>query len=609
MNQTNISKILTTFFAVVLCLGPVGLAEPIGTAFTYQGRLIDANQVADGLYDFQFKLYDANSAGNKLGQDVNKPEVDVIDGYFTVELDFGSVFDGNNRWLGIGVRPGVQSDPNIYTTLSPRQKITPTPYALYALNGGGAGGGSPWLVNGGDIYYNNGNVGIGTTTPNARLHVQGQIKITGGLPDTGKVLTCDASGLATWQTPVGAPDGDWIMSAGNMFSGVSGNVGIGTTTPGEKLAVYSSDSDAIRGNTSSGPGKAVYGVASNTSNYTNYGGYFTAAGGYGMGVYGLANNSNDGTGNVGGYFETLGGGMGVFGRASKTGDNASFGGYFDAAGNQARGVYGMAYGNSGYGVYGEASNTGAYSNFGGYFKAAGAYAYGVYGEATNNDASSNSYGGYFTTAGTIGIAVFGGATNLSGSSVNYGGYFNASGGTGSTGVLGNASNNGNYTNYGGNFSASGSTGRGVQATAMNTGSYINYGGWFQAGGAYGRGVYGEASNSGDYGNYGGMFKAAGASGSGIYGYATHTSGTNYGVYARTDSPNGYAGYFWGAKNYFQGNVGIGTTSPARALHVSDVMRLQPRSTAPSSPAEGDIYMDSSSHKLMVYDGTAWQACW
>jgi hypothetical protein len=144
---------------------------------------------------------------------------------------------------------------------------------------------------------------------------------------------------------------------------------------------------------------------------------------------------------------------------------------------------------------------------------------------------------------------------------------------------------------------------------MNTGSYINYGGWFQAGGAYGRGVYGEASNSGDYGNYGGMFKAAGASGSGIYGYATHTSGTNYGVYARTDSPNGYAGYFWGAKNYFQGNVGIGTTSPARALHVSDVMRLQPRSTAPSSPAEGDIYMDSSSHKLMVYDGTAWQACW
>ena len=62
--------------------------------------------------------------------DVNKPEVDVIDGYFTVELDFGSVFDGNNRWLEIGVRPGDQSDPCVYSLLSPRQKVTPTPYAL-----------------------------------------------------------------------------------------------------------------------------------------------------------------------------------------------------------------------------------------------------------------------------------------------------------------------------------------------------------------------------------------------------------------------------------------------------------------------------------------------
>jgi hypothetical protein len=56
------------------------------------------------------------------------------------------------------------------------------------------------------------------------------------------------------------------------------------------------------------------------------------------------------------------------------------------------------------------------------------------------------------------------------------------------------------------------------------------------------------------------------------------------------------------------NVGIGVTTPARTLHVGDAMRLEP-TTAPSSPSEGDMYMDSTTHKLMVYDGTTWQACW
>jgi hypothetical protein len=55
-----------------------------------------------------------------------------------------------------------------------------------------------------------------------------------------------------------------------------------------------------------------------------------------------------------------------------------------------------------------------------------------------------------------------------------------------------------------------------------------------------------------------------------------------------------------------GNVGIGTSSPARTLHVNDVMRLEPRATAPSSPSKGDIYFDSSDDKLKCYDGTVWQ---
>lgn len=59
----------------------------------------------------------------------------------------------------------------------------------------------------------------------------------------------------------------------------------------------------------------------------------------------------------------------------------------------------------------------------------------------------------------------------------------------------------------------------------------------------------------------------------------------------------------------KGNVGIGTTTPARSLHVSSFMRLEPSTTPPPNPAEGDIYMDKTIHKLRVYDGTAWQNCW
>lgn len=58
-----------------------------------------------------------------------------------------------------------------------------------------------------------GNVGIGTTNPSTKLEVVGQVKITGGSPGVGKVLTSDASGLATWQTPTGG--------GGNVASGNS----------------------------------------------------------------------------------------------------------------------------------------------------------------------------------------------------------------------------------------------------------------------------------------------------------------------------------------------------------------------------------------------------
>lgn len=58
-----------------------------------------------------------------------------------------------------------------------------------------------------------------------------------------------------------------------------------------------------------------------------------------------------------------------------------------------------------------------------------------------------------------------------------------------------------------------------------------------------------------------------------------------------------------------GNVGIGTTTPVRTLHINSVMRIEPIATAPSNPSKGDIYFDDTLNKLRVYDGTSWQNCW
>ena len=66
------------------------------------------------------------------------------------------------------------------------------------------------------------------------------------------------------------------------------------------------------------------------------------------------------------------------------------------------------------------------------------------------------------------------------------------------------------------------------------------------------------------------------------------------------------------------NIGIGTTTPVASsiLELNSTTKglLPPRGTttqmnAISSPAEGLLYYDTTVHKLYVYDGTLWQACW
>ena len=60
------------------------------------------------------------------------------------------------------------------------------------------------------VISSEGNLGIGVGDPDAKLEVNGQIKVTGGSPGAGKVLTSDASGLASWQSVSSAASSDTL---------------------------------------------------------------------------------------------------------------------------------------------------------------------------------------------------------------------------------------------------------------------------------------------------------------------------------------------------------------------------------------------------------------
>ena len=109
--------------------GPQALA---GTGFTYQGQLKKANGLVNAVCDFQFSLWDDVSAGVQLGSTQSIAGVNVSAGLFTVQLNgagqFGpAAFNSQGRWVQVGVKCAGDA---VFATLSPRQPLTPTPYAL-----------------------------------------------------------------------------------------------------------------------------------------------------------------------------------------------------------------------------------------------------------------------------------------------------------------------------------------------------------------------------------------------------------------------------------------------------------------------------------------------
>jgi hypothetical protein len=103
-------------------------AQPVDDTFTYQGRLVDSGDPANGLFDLEFRVFTAEVGGVQVGPTINRPGVNVVDGLFTQNLNFGDLYSTSKRWLQVRVRPaGVGS----FTTLR-RQDLLSTPFALQA---------------------------------------------------------------------------------------------------------------------------------------------------------------------------------------------------------------------------------------------------------------------------------------------------------------------------------------------------------------------------------------------------------------------------------------------------------------------------------------------
>jgi hypothetical protein len=130
-------KLLRTSLVLLLWLAAAAVVSAQGTAFTYQGRFSQGGAAFTGSAEMQFTLWNAATNGTQLAATIPAIQaVTVSNGLFTASIDFTSApFTGADRWMQIEARTTLGA----FTTLTPRQKITATPYATYAGSVNSAG--------------------------------------------------------------------------------------------------------------------------------------------------------------------------------------------------------------------------------------------------------------------------------------------------------------------------------------------------------------------------------------------------------------------------------------------------------------------------------------
>ncbi|MFH1746541.1 MAG: hypothetical protein ABIG44_05785 [Planctomycetota bacterium] len=544
-----------------LCLSAWAQARAIDLPITYQGQLKLAGEPVTNAVDFRFSLWDADVFGTQVGTDFTPAApIDVVDGLFTAQIDtmnFGpTAFNGDPRWLEIE----VWQDGTGWVTLSPRQMLTASPFALYAFDSPGGGGECLWSENGSDIYYNTGEVGVGTSTPGYRLHVLDNSSYPAA------VIRNDGAGEGLRAESVG---GTAILAASD-YRGITA----WAHNPGA-FGIFAGSDAAY------GAGAGVYGYCTSIEG-SGVSGYAAAGSGNASGLYGVTDST---------------GGFGVWGVANSTSGLAE-GGRFTTNASMGRGVYARCNATSGtnYGVYGRADSTSGRAVYGSATAVTGT-TYGLYGSnvstgpdsvAVRGEKTGGGYGGYFSSASgvagkfqntgsdcvvidhnaeifnTAALSVYStGTEEPIGMEVTVDADFGQLATfdlNGATGYLGSAfqitaDNSGNVVKIVGENTVSNedvlraeSAGFGSAILGYNSRDGHDapavYGYHISDVGNYGIGVKGEGGYKGVEG------RATGGDGTGtkfgVYGYVSGGSGTNYGVYGYAGGgATNYAGYFSG----------------------------------------------------------------
>jgi hypothetical protein len=282
-------------------------AQPVGTAFTYQGQLVNGSSVQNGPCDFRFKLFNASTGGTQFGSTQTLTSVSVSNGLFTVSIDFGATFVGQARWLETSVTcPSGGS----FTTLTPRQQLFATPNAMFAENAAVKPDGATIQGNG---------------TADAPLSLANPLSLSQG-SGTATITGTNSGGIGVFGDSTGG-DGVHGHTTSGPAAGVAGvNDSFGAGVYGQS----NGGGAGLYGNgTSTGDG--VYGRgdgANGVEGYSQFGTGVKGSSGTGYGVWGISttvdgvhgetpNNGNSGVAGI-----NSGQGNGVYG--SSAGDPNTF---------------------------------------------------------------------------------------------------------------------------------------------------------------------------------------------------------------------------------------------------------------------------------------------